>query len=111
MPHEGVFGRMRTAGIGRPHPANETPSVRQEKPEKHLNLIGVVTPISLLECKRALEQMATGAELEVLISDAVMVDTLVKIVRRSADRLVQCDRLGDHFLIRLKKGERSIGGP
>jgi TusA-related sulfurtransferase len=84
-------------------------SVNRSYQGNSLNLIGVISPVCLLECKSVLAEMAVGAELEVLLRDPEVVETLVKIIERSHDRLVQCDWQGDHFRIILKKGE-ILGG-
>lgn len=94
---------MRIAAFVR-YNENEALPVKQKNPKKSLDLIGVVSPVSLLECKRMLAEMAAGAELEVLLRDPDIVEDLVKIVERSHDRLLQCDRQGDHFRLILKKG-------
>jgi TusA-related sulfurtransferase len=77
--------------------------------QNELNLIGVVSPVCLLKCKSVLARMAVGVELAVLLRDPEIVEDLLKIVERSHDRLVQCDKQGDYFRIILKKGEGFSG--
>jgi TusA-related sulfurtransferase len=75
-----------------------------------LNLIGVATPICLLKCKRVLAGMNAGEMLEILLQDPDVVEELVKIVTRSADKVIQSAPEGDHYRIRLIKGGTPDGG-
>ena len=69
-----------------------------------LNLIGVVSPVCLLKCKRVLSEMDAGDVLEVLLQDPDVVEELVKIVERSSDRVMKLNREQDHFRIQLERG-------
>jgi len=54
--------------------------------------------------------MNAGDVLEILLQDPDVVEELVKIIERSADKVIQSAQEGDHYRIRLKKGERFNGG-
>ena len=71
---------------------------------KKLNLIGVVSPVCLLQCKRVLSEMDAGDVLEVLLQDPDVVEELVKIVERSSDRVMKLNQEQDHFRIQLERG-------
>jgi len=77
---------------------------------KELDLIGVVSPVCLLKCKRALAEMDAGEVLEILLQDPYVVEELLKIIERSADKVIQSEQEGDHYRIRLIKGETFNGG-
>lgn len=68
---------------------------------KELDLRGVVLPVSLLKCSRALSQMGSHEHLEVLIRDPEASDALVRIIERSQDRVVHRRRVGDHYRIHI----------
>ena len=77
---------------------------------KELDLIGVVSPVCLLKCKRVLSEMSAGETLDILLQDPDVVEELVKIIDRSADKVIQTAQERDHYRIRLIKGETFNGG-
>jgi TusA-related sulfurtransferase len=77
--------------------------------ENELDLIGVVSPVCLLKCKSVLTQMRTGEVLEILLQDPDVVEELLKIIARSTDKVIQSTQEGDHYRIRLIKGETPNG--
>ncbi|MFH2219693.1 MAG: sulfurtransferase TusA family protein [Pseudomonadota bacterium] len=77
---------------------------------KELDLIGVISPLCILKCKSELARMDAGYVLEVLLQDPEVVGEIIKIVRRSRDRVMKSEQEGDHYRIWLKKGKRSVGG-
>lgn len=54
--------------------------------------------------------MSAGDVLEILLQDPDVVEELVKIIERSTDNVIQSEQEGDHYRIRLIKGETFNGG-
>ncbi|RLB30636.1 MAG: sulfurtransferase TusA family protein [Deltaproteobacteria bacterium] len=69
-----------------------------------IDLSGVVSPICLLQCKRALGERNRGDTLEILLRDPEVVDDLVKIINHSPDQLISKDRKEECYRIVVRKG-------
>ena len=72
--------------------------------KSELDLVGVVWPVCLLECKRTLKDMDSGDILEIFMQDPDAVNELVTIVGRSPDQIVEMKQDSDRFRIRIQKG-------
>ncbi|MCF8131149.1 MAG: sulfurtransferase TusA family protein [Deltaproteobacteria bacterium] len=66
-----------------------------------LDLRGVVLPLALLNCSRALSQLKIQERMEVLVQDIEAADMLVKIVERSQNRAAHRSRVGGHYRIQI----------
>ncbi len=76
----------------------------RQPPEAEINLVGVVSPICLLELKRALSKLEAGQVLEVLIQDYQVAQKIIQIVDRSLDQLLDWRETGSAYRIRIQKG-------
>ncbi len=70
-----------------------------------LDLLGVISPVCLLKCKNALNELSSGEVLEVLVEDPEVVESLSVILKQSQDQVEGFLREGDHFRISIRKGE------
>jgi TusA-related sulfurtransferase len=68
---------------------------------KKLDLRGIVLPVALLNCSRAVSQLESHECLEILIHDPEVGDTLSRIIERSQDRIVRRVRVGGHYRIKV----------
>lgn len=69
-----------------------------------LNLVGILSPISLLKCKSVLAQMHCGDVLEISLQDPDVVEELIKIVERSNDKVMKSKRKGDDYILHIQRG-------
>ena len=72
--------------------------------ELELDLIGVISPVSLLKCKSVLKTMPRGNILTILINDDEVVKDLTLIIKRSVDSVCFLQKEKDHTKIKIKKG-------
>ena len=68
-----------------------------------LNLVGIPSPLCLLECNTCLRRMGAGEILEVLVQDPEVADILVTIIQRSDDTVMDRQRVGRFFQISIRK--------
>ena len=73
-------------------------------PDAEIDLVGLVSPICLLELKRALRSLGPGQILEVLIQDYQVAEKIIQIVERSPDRLLDLREADSAYRIRIQKG-------
>ncbi len=73
-------------------------------PDAEINLVGLVSPICLLELKRALSRLEPGQVLDVLIQDYQVAARIIQIVDRSPDRLLDWRETELAYRIRIQKG-------
>jgi TusA-related sulfurtransferase len=64
-----------------------------------LDLRGVGLPVCLLKCQSTLVGMEPGVALDVLVRDPEVVADLVRIGRRSQDRIIKTHKERDYFRI------------
>jgi len=76
----------------------------EQTPDAEINLVGLVSPICLLELKRALSKLDRGQVLEVFIQDYQVAARIIKIVDRSQDRLLDWREADSAYRIRIQKG-------
>jgi TusA-related sulfurtransferase len=69
-----------------------------------LDLIGVITPICLLKCKSALARLNPGEELEVMVQDEEVFESLSMILKQSQDRMESFSKEGECYRISIRKG-------
>jgi len=69
-----------------------------------VNLIGVISPVCLLECKKAIKELKSGEQVIFLLDDTVVANDLITIIERSKDRIVDVDKKADHCQIAIQKG-------
>jgi TusA-related sulfurtransferase len=73
--------------------------------DKRLDLRQAVMPLSLLEFKSSLKELAQGMVIEVLIGDEESFEDLKKIIDRSQDRIISVKMTGNGFYqIFIEKG-------
>ncbi|MHC1742823.1 MAG: sulfurtransferase TusA family protein [Syntrophobacteraceae bacterium] len=79
--------------------------------DKTLDLRGIITPYCLLQCKSVLAGMNPGAILAVRIHDPETVSDLLKILERSGETVVSTRRIGEEFLIRVRRHRQAGSQP
>ncbi len=71
--------------------------------KSELNLTGVAWPVCLLKFNQALNSLCAHDVLEVVAGDPDVVDNILMIVNRSADRVVNQRREGEIYRISIEK--------
>jgi TusA-related sulfurtransferase len=71
--------------------------------KSELNLTGVAWPVCLLKFKSALNNLCAHDVLEVLARDPDVVENIILIVDRSADRVVNQQKEGETYRIAIEK--------
>ena len=71
--------------------------------KSELNLTGVAWPMCLLKFKSALQNLCSKEVLEVLAGDPDVVENIILIVDRSADRVVNQRKEGETYRISIEK--------
>ena len=69
-----------------------------------LDLVGVIKPIALLKCKKALSELSMGDLMEVYIQDPEVVEDLKKIFSESGDKVIDITHDKNCLRVRIKKG-------
>ncbi|MBU2643062.1 sulfurtransferase TusA family protein [bacterium] len=72
--------------------------------DSKLNLIGVISPVCLLECKKAMKSLKSGGKITILLDDKSVVSDLITIVKRSQDQILGVTNKTDHCQISIQKG-------
>ena len=72
-----------------------------------MNLEGAIQPFGLLLVANRLNGMAQGEVLSVVVPDSDILDTILKIMDRSPNRVLDYGKHGDQFKIRIEKGASS----
>ena len=70
----------------------------------HLNLVGVAWPVCLLKLKSALRDLCSCEILEVSAQDPDVVNSIIMIVDRSDDTLIDQYMQGDVYRLSIQKG-------
>ena len=76
---------------------------RQTTNVYQLDLTDEVWPVSLLKFKQHLDQLAVDQVLEVKVADPDVVDSLDKILRHAADRIIRIDKQSDCYRILIQR--------
>jgi TusA-related sulfurtransferase len=84
------------------HMTQEEPGVHFKK---ELNLIGIISPLDLLKCKRLLNKMQPGEQLEVVIADKKVAENLITVIKRSTDKLAYKKKHHHQYYIGIIKGK------
>lgn len=69
-----------------------------------LDLSGVLLPVCLLKCKTMLQTLRSGQVMRVIVQDPETADSIVKIIERSADRVIGREQDGGRYRVTLQKG-------
>ena len=69
-----------------------------------INLMGVLPPVCLLQCKKHLNDMAIGDVICVCVQDQETVRDLSLIIARSNDRIIKQERNAGTYRVFIQKG-------
>ncbi len=69
-----------------------------------INLIGVISPVCLLECKKAIKELKSGEQVIFLLDDTFVANDLITIIERSNDRVIEIEEKTDYCQIAIQKG-------
>lgn len=70
-----------------------------------LDLRGVACPTNYVRVRLALEPLAAGDEIEVLLAAGEPIANVPRSVRDDGDEVLAVEREDDHFRVRIRKGE------
>jgi TusA-related sulfurtransferase len=70
----------------------------------YLNLVGIAWPVCLLKFKNTLNGLCSCDLLEVSAHDPDVVSNLIMIVERSDDLLIDQQKKGEVYRLRIRKG-------
>jgi len=73
-------------------------------PRHQIDLNGVMAPLCLLQMKNALNRLAPGELLKVMVHDADLVGSIATILSRSADRIVDQREQDGLISLFIRKG-------
>lgn len=68
-----------------------------------LNLVGILSPLCLLECKKALNRLQSGEKITIRLDDSFVLKDLITIVERSEDRILSVSEKADYCQIAIQK--------
>jgi len=91
-------------GLAPPKPLPDRPDRRADST---LDASQVVIPFSLVLCKAALERLAPGQILAVLVSSRPTLEDLVTILSRSGNVILGWEAHGTGFRLWVQKGRRA----
>lgn len=72
--------------------------------KKSLDLHGVVCPINFVKTKLALEELASGELLEVIIDEGDALLNVPRSVKEEGHKIVKVTPLGETFKVLIEKG-------
>ena len=73
------------------------------KPDAVLDLRGVMCPTNFVKTKLKLEAMNPGEVLEVVLDSGEPIQNVPKSVKEEGHRIVQVQREGDHFRLKIER--------
>lgn len=73
--------------------------------KKSIDLHGVVCPLNFVKTKLALEELAAGELLEVIIDEGDAMLNIPRSVKEEGHKIVKVTPLGETFKIVIEKGE------
>lgn len=73
-----------------------------------LDLIGLLCPLPVLKCRRALARMAPGARLEVVASDPMAAIDIPHMCAEDGHRLIAQARDGDRLVFEIERGQEKV---
>jgi len=68
-----------------------------------ISLVGLLSPVCLLECKRVLKDLKSGETVALLLDDRYVLKDLVTIIQRSDDEILEISEQTDHSRITIRK--------
>lgn len=68
-----------------------------------LDIQDIDWPISILNCKKEVNQMKTGEQIEVLVKDIDVVNNLVSLIEQLPDHSIEKLRENNHYKLIIKK--------
>ena len=68
-----------------------------------LDIQDIDWPISILNCKKEVNQMKTGEQIEVLVKDIDVVNNLVALIEQLSDHSIEKLRENSHYRLIIKK--------
>ena len=77
--------------------------IGQDSPDSVLDVTGLKCPMPLLKAKKALNELASGALLQVLATDPGSERDFETFSRQSGHALVKCRKEGETFIYLLRK--------
>ncbi len=72
-------------------------------PKRELDLRGVICPMNFVKTKLALEELATGDLLEVLLDQGEPIENVPRSVRDEGHRILALTKTDDHFRVVIEK--------
>ncbi|MCK5236892.1 MAG: sulfurtransferase TusA family protein [Deltaproteobacteria bacterium] len=82
------------------------PEVKPEvKANDSIDLRGVMCPTNFVKTKLKLESMEKGQVLEVLLDTGEPIQNVPKSVKEEGHKIVEVNREGDHFKIKIEVSE------
>lgn len=73
--------------------------------KKKLDLHGVICPLNFVQTKLALEELAPGEHLEVILDEGDAMLNVPRSVKEEGHRIVQVVLLGETYRVIIEKGD------
>lgn len=70
---------------------------------RNIDLRDIDWPICILNCKKEVNQMKTGEQIEVLVKDIDVVNNLVVLIEQLLDHNIEKHRENKHYRLIIKK--------
>ena len=75
----------------------------EKKPDASIDLRGVICPINFVKTKLKLEEMNTGAILEVIIDSGEPIANVPRSVKEEGHKIVKVEKTNNHFRLLIEK--------
>jgi sulfite reductase (ferredoxin) len=99
-----LYERMDNS-LGFPEIAPAIEAQANSRTQEHKDLRGVPCPLNFVKTKLALESMKRGDILEVLLDDGEPIDNVPGSVIAEGHSILKQERVGDHWLLAIERGE------
>jgi len=76
-----------------------------QEPKKRLDLHGVICPMNFVKTKLALEDLASGDLLEIIIDEGDAMLNVPRSVKEEGHKIIKVTPLGETFQILIEKGQ------
>ena len=76
----------------------------QTKPDRSLDLRGVLCPLNFVQTKLELEEMESGQILEITLDDGDPMRNVPRSVKAEGHRIVKVEPLGDVYRLLIERG-------
>jgi tRNA 2-thiouridine synthesizing protein A len=76
----------------------------EKKPKKQLDLHGVICPLNFVKTKLALDELASGELLEIIMDEGDAMVNVPRSLKEEGHKIVKVTPFGETFTIMVEKG-------